>query len=481
MRDSRHSHCLTGLALGKCAARALLCALLTAMMALGPTAQARAFLGSFGLSDEIELGRKFSILVKSQLPIVDDPEVKNYVTGIVQNLLDHIPQQPYNFEVNVVMNNSINAFAAPGGFIFVYTGLILAMDNESQVAGVLAHELAHVTQRHIALRIERGQLIGLLSLILALGGMFIGGSGRGAAMAGSMAAGQAAMLNYSRIDEADADHVGLSYLLKTKYRPQGMYESFENIRSKNWAGSIPQYLSTHPDIQERIKDISALVQAMPSEARDRHDNTLAFLRIQALVRAKYSDPKIALSYFKQDKIYPDYMRALGLGICYSRMNQVSDAATAFGEALQKGAQDPLVWREAGIFHFNKGRQDLASEYLKNAVSLNRDDYEAAFYFARILLEDGDSNGAFAQFDNVLRYIPESYETHYYYGKALLSYGRAFDGYLHLAYSGLYANDREKTENFLEKTKSKISSPQDQTRFDRLNAAYEERLEFWKNR
>ena len=194
------------------AGRALLCGLLALAIILGPVLPAKAFF-DFTLSDEIELGRKFSILVKSQLPLVDDPEVKNYVTGIVQRLLDNIPQQPYTFEVNVLMAKPINAFAAPGGFIFVFTGLILAMDNESQLAGVLAHELAHVTQRHIALRIERGQIIGLLSTILALGGMFLGGSGKGAAMAGSMAAGQAAMLNYSRIDEADADHVGLSYLI----------------------------------------------------------------------------------------------------------------------------------------------------------------------------------------------------------------------------------------------------------------------------
>lgn len=481
MSENQLSCCSAKVFFAACLCRAVLCALLTGMMILGPAPQAKALFGFFGLSDEIELGRKFSVLVKSQLPIVDDPEVKNYVTKIVQRLLDNIPAQPYNFEVNVIMNNSINAFAAPGGFIFVYTGLILAMDNESQVAGVLAHELAHVTQRHIALRIERGRIIGLLSTILALGGLFIGGSGRGATMAGSVAAGQAAMLNYSRIDEADADHVGLSYLLAAGYRSQGMYESFENIRSKNWAGSIPQYLSTHPDIQERIKDISARVQAMPPETRNRKDNNLAFQRIQALVRAKYSDPTVALSYFSQDKTYPPYMRALGLGICYSRMNRVSDAAAAFDDALQKGGDDPLVWREAGIFHFNKGRQNLASEYLNNAVRMNPEDYEAAFYFARILLEDGDSRSAFEQFDNVLRYVPESYETHYYYGKALLSAGRAFDGYLHLAYSGLYGNERQKTENFLEKAKGKIASPEDQARFDRLNAAYEERLEFWKNK
>ena len=464
--------------LPKTAGRALFCAVLCLALVLTPVLPARAFLGSFALSDELELGRKFSVLVKSQMPLVDDPEVRNYVAGIVQRLLDNIPQQPYTFEVNVIMAKPINAFAAPGGYLFVFTGLILAMDNESQLAGVLAHELAHVTQRHIALRIERGQIIGLLSTILALGGMFLGGSGKGAAAAGAMAAGQSAMLNYSRIDEADADHVGLDYLTSAGYRPQGMYESFENIRSKSIGGNIPQYLSTHPDIQERIKDISARVQSMPSNVQTRSDDNLTFRRVQTLVRAKFSDPREALGYFSRVKDIPPYLKDLGLGICYSRINRVTDAAAAFETALREAPQDPVVLREAGTFHFNKGRQNLASEYLSEAVRLNPQDYEASFYFARVLLEDGDTRTAFEQFKNVLRYLPESSETHYYYGKALLSNGFAFDGYLHLAYSGLYQNDPTKTENFMDKAKGKIASPQDQARFDRFKGIYEERAEFW---
>ena len=310
MRNTQRSLFFLSAGPARPAGRALLCALLIVALILGPALPAKAFLGPFTLSDEIELGRKFSVLVKSQLPLVDDPEVKNYVTGIVQRLLDNIPQQPYTFEVNVIMAKPVNAFAAPGGFLFVFTGLILAMDSESQLAGVLAHELAHVTQRHIALRIERGQIIGLLSTILALGGLFLGGHGRGAAAAGSMAAGQAAMLNYSRIDEADADHVGLDYLTAAGYRPQGMYESFENIRSKSFGGAIPQYLSTHPDIQERIKDISARVKTLPADAQNRSDSNLTFKRIQTLVRAKYSDAREAIAYFNKDKAAPSYLMLL---------------------------------------------------------------------------------------------------------------------------------------------------------------------------
>ncbi len=453
---------------------------LTIGLVLGPAPAAEAFLGRVTLSDELELGRKFSVLVKSQLPLVDDPEISNYVIGIVNRLVSSIPPQPYNFEVNVIRARPVNAFASPGGYVFVFTGLILAMQNESQVAGVLAHELAHVTQRHIALRIERGQMIGLLSTILALGGLFMGGSGGPATMAGAMAAGQAAMLNYSRIDEADADNVGLSYLVAAGYRPEGMYESFERIRASSYGGSIPQYLSTHPDITERIREISSRVMSLPSAEHPIVEDNLPFLRIQTLVRAKFSDAREALAYFSKDTLLPPYLRNMGLGICNARINSVAKAREAFAAALDEAPNDPIVWREAGIFHFNKGSQDLAGNYLSRAAAMSPYDYEASFYYARLLLEDGNPTAAFSQFENVLRFLPESSEAHYHYGRALLGHGQPFLGNLHIAYSGLYENDRRKTENFMDQAKAKITSPQEQARFDRFEEIYKERSEFWNN-
>ena len=458
--------------------RCVLSLALASSLALGPAPTAQAFMGRFTLSDELELGRKFSVLVKSRLPLVDDPEIRNYVIGIVNRLVASIPPQPYTFEVNVIRARPVNAFASPGGYVFVFTGLILAMQSESQMAGVLAHELAHVTQRHIALRIERGQMIGLLSPILALGGLFIGGSGGPATMAGAMAAGQTAMLNYSRIDESDADNVGLSYLVAAGYRAQGMYESFERIRASSYGGSVPQYLSTHPDINERIREISSRVMSLPSEATSRTEDNLPFLRIQTLVRAKFSDAREALAYFSKDSQLPPYLRDMGLGICNARINSVAKAREAFADALDKAPDDPVVWREAGIFHFNKGSQSLAGDYLAQAVSMSPYDYEASFYYARLLLEEGNSTAAFGQYENVLRFLPESSEVHYYYGRALLGNGQPFLGNLHIAYSGLYENDRRKTENFMDQAQTKISSPQDQARFDRFKEIYDERAEFW---
>lgn len=125
-----------------------------------------ALFGSFGVKDEKELGRKFDVLVRSRMPLVEDPEIKGYIQSIVDRLSKTFPPQPFPFTANVLLHNSMNAFAVPGGSVFVHTGLIMQLDHESELAGVLGHELAHVTQRHIATRMERAQAVTIgLSLI----------------------------------------------------------------------------------------------------------------------------------------------------------------------------------------------------------------------------------------------------------------------------------------------------------------------------
>ena len=262
-------------------------------------AQAALF-GSFGVKDEKELGRKFDVLVRSRMPLVEDPEIKGYIQSIVDRLSKTFPPQPFPFTANVLLHNSMNAFAVPGGSVFVHTGLIMQLDHESELAGVLGHELAHVTQRHIATRMERAQAVTIGSLVGALAAALLGGGqGRGAIFAGSVAAGQAAMLNYSRMDETEADQIGLQYLTSAGYRPQGLQGAFEKIRRKQWASGIdiPEYLSTHPDVGGRINEIHARIQGLPAAVRNRKDDDTRFNRVKTLIWARYGDPDAAARFF----------------------------------------------------------------------------------------------------------------------------------------------------------------------------------------
>ncbi len=110
----------------------------------------------FSIRDEKELAKEFEILVKSRLPIIEDPEIKSYVRSVVDRIIAKVPPQPFDFETNVIYSPVLNAFATPGGYVCVYSGLLVNIEDEDSLAGILSHEVAHVTQRHIASRIDRG-------------------------------------------------------------------------------------------------------------------------------------------------------------------------------------------------------------------------------------------------------------------------------------------------------------------------------------
>ncbi len=195
---------------------------------------ARAFFfGGVSLKDEKEMGRKFDSMIRSRMPMVDDPEVAAYVRDIVDRLVRAMPKQPFEFKSSVVLHNSLNAFAVPGGFVYVLTGLIMNMDREEELAGVLAHELAHVTQRHVASRMERAQYLTIGALLAAVAGVAIGGPAGAAAAVTAAGAGQSAMLNYSRLDESEADNIGLQYLAAAGYPVDGMVGGFKVLRKKS--------------------------------------------------------------------------------------------------------------------------------------------------------------------------------------------------------------------------------------------------------
>jgi predicted Zn-dependent protease len=460
--------------------KGLLCILLTTALVLRGAPPARAFFfGGVGIKDEVEMGRKFDVLVRSQLPMIDDPEVCGYVRSIVDRLLGVLPPQPFRYTSGVIRNNAINAFAVPGGYVYVFSGLITEFDTESELAGVLAHELAHVTQRHVAARIERGQMLTLGALLLAVAGIAAGGSAGGAAVMGAMTASQSAMLNYSRIDETEADQQGFQYLVKAGYNPRGMAEGFRKIRRKSRmsGGNIPTYLSTHPDLGERITGVLSRIESLPADIRGRGEDNSRFQRVKTLIRARYGDADTALQIFAKSP--SDCLARMGEGIVLSRRNKIPDAAKSFEAALRCAPNDPLVLREAGIFHYSRGNQGRAGELLQRAMAEDRDDYTARFYYARLMDETGRATEAHPYYREVLRYIPDDADVHEFYGRSLGKADLLFPAFLHLAYAAMYGNDRKKTEQFMGKAKAAARNQADRAELDRFNERYKERSEIWK--
>ncbi len=204
----------------------------------------------YSLERQISMGKSFAAQVESTVKLVKDPVVNEYVNRLGQNLVRNSDAQ-VPFTIKVIDSDEVNAFALPGGFFYVNSGLILAADNESELAGVMAHEIAHVAACHAARQQTRGQLANLMSIPLIFAG---GGIGYTIASVAGLAV-PLGFLRFSRSLEADADYLGVEYLYKSGYDPQSFISFFEKVRAreKKKSGFIEKTFETHPQTPDRIQ------------------------------------------------------------------------------------------------------------------------------------------------------------------------------------------------------------------------------------
>ena len=461
-------------------ARYFLLSMLVISLVIPPVPARASLLGEFTISQEAELGRKVHRLIRAQLEIIEDQEIAGYVRDIAARLEKAAPPQPFPVKVDVVNHNAVNAFATVAGYMVIFSGLILNVETESELASIMAHELAHITQRHVARNIERSKLISIGSLIGVLAGIFIGSDAGGAVTVGSIAGAQSAVLKYSREDEREADQVGLNYLIQAGYNPSGMVSAMQKMRRMQWfsGGDIPSYLSTHPGMDERIGYLRDRINRLDRELLERQDDNSRFKRVQTLIRARYVDPSTALSHFREsgDQSCLVY---LGRGIANSRMNRVADARDSFENLIRCDSSDPLFLREAGMFYFQFGDLDKAGELLQKAVIMQPRDTLAMLYYARILSEKGNPDAAVSYLERTLAVIPEDPQAHEHLARVYGKHNNNFMAHLHMAYAHVYANNRRQAVFHRQKARELAVDSLKKEKVDSLDQAYREQAEFWK--
>jgi len=203
----------------------------------------------YGLEHQIAEGKQISMQVETQSKIINDPVISEYINRLGQNLVRNSDSQ-VPFTIKVIDSDDINAFALPGGFFYVNSGLILAADEEAELAGVMAHEIGHVAACHAA----RGESRANLAQIMTIPLIFMGGPIGYAAYEGAGLAVPLTFLHFSRGFEAQADYLGLEYMYKAGYDPQAFISFFEKVQAteKKKPGTISKAFSTHPQTPDRI-------------------------------------------------------------------------------------------------------------------------------------------------------------------------------------------------------------------------------------
>ncbi|HEX4883532.1 MAG TPA: M48 family metalloprotease [Casimicrobiaceae bacterium] len=332
---------------------------------------------NFSLVQERKLGEAIMRQARASGGVLNDPEVNDYLNELGSRLVAVSPDARQDFEFFAVPDSGINAFALPGGFIGVNTGLVLLAQSESELASVIAHEITHVTQRHIA-RLLQGQqnsmLMSLAALAVALLAARAGGSSSGDAAQAAVATSQAlalqSQLNFTREFEFEADRIGFQRLAAAGFDVRGAAQFMERLQrsSRFLEGTAPSYLRTHPVTYERIAEAASRAESVPYR---QIPDSLDFHMVRALLRSYQGEPEDAVRFFRdalaERKFNEEVAVRYGLVAAYLRAKDYPRAKQALATLEKDAPQHPMIEAIAGHVLLESGDVDAAIRRLQAAL------------------------------------------------------------------------------------------------------------------
>lgn len=347
--------------------------------------------GSSSLSemDEKRLGREFIRNARRSMPFVEDPELTGYITELGQRIAAASDEPGSEYRFYLIRDSALNAFAVPGGHIAVNTGLIMATESEAELASVLAHEVAHVTQRHLARMLDQSKGQGLKMLGALAAAILLGGEAGQAAFVAANASAIENQLEYSRGFEREADGIGLQTLARAGYDPRAMPTFFERLQrwARVYESGAPEFLRTHPLTTDRIADTH--VRAEDYQRRENPDPS-DFYHVRAKIRAELADdPATAASQFAANLESGEYE---------------DETAEHYGHALALSSA---------------GRSDEALEVIDRLVAENPDSVRHQTARGNILVDAGRYQEAAAHFERLHERWPGDHALNLYYASALI--------------------------------------------------------------
>ncbi|MEN6623264.1 MAG: M48 family metalloprotease [Smithella sp.] len=362
--------------------------------------RAAACFAEFTIEDEKKLGKDFyEKMIKHHL-LLENKHLNEYVIKIGNLVLKDNKKVPFDFHFSIVDDSAINAFATPGGYIYINKGLINAVENEAELAGVMAHEIGHANARHIASIIEKSQKLSIATLAAVLAGAFLGGGSQtGAAIAAFSVAGAASLnLKYSREHEEEADRMGIEYLAGAGYYPAAMVDFLKIIKKYEFLSkNMPSYLLTHPGTDERMFYLDSLIMTKYRQKGSKYIignlsrmQTLLILGGDDLnARYKHLIASVAKDSQNIDKLY-------ALALTEDKLGKVNDALNHYQEALRLSPRDEDILKSLGLLYLKTGKADQAIFYLQRADTINSENDD-------VILALGKAYDTQARYDKALEY------------------------------------------------------------------------------
>ena len=429
MRHSRH--------------RALWAVMLALVFVAAHTPPAIRSAHALSIQEEKKIGEEFVAQIKKQFQLIEDDFSTDYLNRLGSYLAAPLETRHFPFHFYLVKNNALNAFAAPGGHIFIFTGLIDAFDRVDELASVICHEIGHVSARHLSQRLEQGKKIGIATAAGILAGALLGGEAAEALITGSLAGAMQAQLHYSRNDERQADQLGFKYMSATGFDPRSIVNALKTIERSTWGAttSIPAYLLTHPAGPERMTNLDMMIREAPPPQHSPVTSRLKTLYpyFQTVTRARSMDSQEAERFFllALEKGSAPALADLGLGVVYFDREDHGRAVTHLERALEYAPDTVAVMNLLGDAYRMKGDPDRALEVLNRARLLDPENTSVLFLLGRAHESLGHLDLSVRLFERVAVLASGPIRVYYHLGQAYgklnrldrahYNFGRYFEG------------------------------------------------------
>ena len=344
--------------------------------------------GAVSSDEEKAIGEMFLQQVYSNAPLISDPIIFEYTEHLIYRLSEYSQVKDRYFKILLIDDDSLNAFAAPGGIIGINGGLFLYSDNEGQFSSVLAHELAHLSQRHFARNVLKSQDSNLASALVMVSSIAIALiSNNPNAMAVGPAILQSQSLRYSRLFEKEADRVGFANLVKAGYHPESMGEMFENMNEiRRLSGDLPpEFLLTHPLSSSRISDAFNAAENLPTEGTKK--NSLEFSLIKARLEIYYENiSQNSLRKFRervnQD---PTESNLYGLALAHQKNNNYEESLEIINKLISSYPKNLVLNNTKVDFLFESGKYEDALVHVNKFLEISPRNYPLSISKSKILL------------------------------------------------------------------------------------------------